>query len=254
MQRTRHTTAMALIAATTAGVLALAGCSGPTATGADPSTGAPATTASPATSASISAQGVGTASGVPDTVTMQIGVETRNASAKAAIEENSAKAKQLVATFKSAGIADKDIQTSQLYVNPDYNNSGKPTGYVVNNMLTVKITGIDKAGPLIDQAGKAAGDAIRLQGLSFGFSDDSAVMAKARADAVRQARTQATQLAEAAGVKLGAVKSIVEQPGGGMAMPYASMAAAGDSSAAMPIQAGSVDLAVTVQVVYEITS
>lgn len=243
----------ALAALATAGVLVVAGCSSTAQSGTTPEPSSPAPSGSAVSAATISAQGLGRATGVPDTVTLQIGVQTTNASANTAIKDNATKSDQLIATFKAAGVADKDMQTSQLSVNPNYNSTGKPDGYQVTNMLSIKVVGVDKAGPLIDQAGKAAGDSIRLYGLSFGFSDDSAVMAQARTDAVRQARTQATQLAEAAGVKLGAVKSIVEQPSG-YSGPASYAASASDAAGSMPIQPGSIDLAVTVQVVYQITS
>jgi len=98
---------------------------------------------------------------------------------------------------------------------------------------------------------EAAGDAIRVQQLSFAIDDDSAPRAAARADAVKRAQAQAKQLADAAGVALGPIHSITEAAAPNPTV-YPAMAAADAAGASVPIEAGSVQLSVTVQVVYEI--
>src|SRR4029079_17421110 len=127
------------------------------------------------------------------------------------------------------------------------------TGYQVTNMVTAKLRDIGKAGAVIDAAGKSAGDAIRVQQLSFAIDDDSAARTAARADAVKRAQAQAKQLADAAGVGLGAIHSITETAAPDPIV-YPAMAAADSAAgaASVPIEAGSVQLSVSVQVVYEI--
>jgi len=252
------------MAIVTAGVLALAGCSAAAET---PATGAPAsasplaassgatstssTVASNADRRSITAQGIGTVTGTPDVMTVGLGVETRSTSATAALDENNTLATGVIAVLKKNGVAPADLQTSQLSINPSYDKEGKITGYQVTNMVTAKLRNIASAGGLIDAVGKAAGNAVRVQQLSFSIDNDSDLRAKARADAVKQAQAQAKQMADAAGVRLGLVQSITETPtyspvSYDMAMPAASRAAS------VPIESGSQELSVVVEVVYEI--
>jgi len=199
----------------------------------------------------ITAQGVGKVSGTPDVVTIALGVETRSSSAQSALDDNNKLAADTIAVLKDSGVAPEDVQTSQLSVNPTYDDKGTVTGYQVTNMVTAKLRDIGKAGAVIDAAGKSAGDAIRVQQLSFAIDDDSAPRAAARADAVKRAQAQAKQLADAAGVALGSIHSITETAAPNPTV-YPAMAAADAAGASVPIEAGSVQLSVTVQVVYEI--
>ncbi len=223
--------------------LALAGCS---------SAGDPAAAPSPSAGSTpgISTRGVGTVTRTPDTVTIVIGVQTRAPSATGALAANTEKATALINTLKSKGVAPADLQTSQLTVNPTSDPaSGRITGYEVTNQVTAKLHDIGAAGGLIDAAGAAAGDAVRLQQLSFSIADDSAARAQARADAVRQAQAHAKQMADAAGVRLGQIRSITETPVSPPG-PFGRDAAA--AGAAVPIEPGTQELTVMVEVVYAI--
>ena len=201
---------------------------------------------------SISAQAIGTISGTPDVVTIVIGVQTQSASAQTALDDNNKKAADVIGVLKDSGVAPADLQTSQLSINPSYDEKGQQiTGYQVTNMVTAKLRDITTAGAVIDAAGKTAGDAIRVQQLSFSIDDDSALRAQARADAVRRAQAQAKQMADAAGVQLGAIRSITEAPAATPTI-YAAMAGADTAAASVPLQPGSQELSVVVQVIYAI--
>ncbi|MEJ3655219.1 SIMPL domain-containing protein [Actinomycetes bacterium KLBMP 9759] len=229
--------------AITIGALLLAGCAGPQ----------PAATGGPAPTPGINARGVGTAKGAPDIVTVDLGVSTRAPSAQAALDANNERATALITTLKGSGVAEADIRTSQLSVNPTYTDVGRINGYEVTNTVTATLRDIAAAGRLIDAAGEAAGDAVRVNSLQFSVDDDSALRTQARADAVRQAQAQAKQMAEAAGVRTGLILSINEvvTPA---SVPYVEAARAGaaDQKAAIPLQPGTQELTVTVDVVYAI--
>ncbi len=151
--------------------------------------------------------------------------------------------------LKSKGVAAADLQTSQLSVNPTSDSAtGRITGYEVTNQVTAKLHDIGAAGGLIDAAGEAAGDAVRLQQLAFSIDDDSASRAQARADAVRQAQAHAKQMADAAGVTLGRIRSITELP----VSPPSPLGREGAAAAPVPIEPGAQELAVMVEVVYAI--
>lgn len=200
----------------------------------------------------ITAQATGTVTGTPDAVTISLGVETRSPSAQTALDENNRLATDVINVVKEKGVGPEDLQTSQLSIYPSYDEKGAVTGYQVTNIVTAKLRDIGGAGALIDAAGQAAGDAVRVQQLSFSIDDDSDLRANARADAVRRAQAQAKQLADAAGIALGPIHSITESPiTGTVVYPQAAMAA--DSAAgSVPIEPGSQQLQVSVQVVYEI--
>ena len=221
------------------GALVLAGCSVGTAATA------------PTAPTGIITRGVGTVTMTPDTVTLVIGVQTRDQSAKAALDANTAKATALINVLKSNGVVPADLQTSQLSVNPTYDSAtGRISGYEVTNQVTATLHDVGAAGGLIDAAGKAAGDAVRIQQLSFSIGDDSASRAHARADAVRQAQAHAKQLADAAGVRLGRIASITEMP----ANPPGPLdrQAGPVATAPVPVEPGSQTLTVMVEVVYAI--
>ncbi|HVH23015.1 MAG TPA: SIMPL domain-containing protein [Pseudonocardia sp.] len=212
-------------------------------------------TASPAAPAppeppGITARGVGSVSSRPDTLTIGIGVQTRGRVAQEALDANSRLATSTIDALRGAGVAEADLRTSQLTVSPTQDpNTGRITGYEVSNLLTATLRDVDRAGSVIDAAGAAAGDAVRVQQLEFSVADDSTPRAQARADAVRKAAEQARQLAEAAGVTLGPVRSITElapDP----PTPYERDSRA--AQAAVPILPGTQELRVAVEMVYEI--
>jgi uncharacterized protein YggE len=200
---------------------------------------------------------VGTATGrvegVPDTLTITLGVESRAGSAQAALAQNNERATRVIAALKAAGVADEDLQTSQLSLNPVFDQKGRPDGYGVANIVTARTHDVVNGGKIVDAAAAQAGDDIRVQGVVLSIEDTSDLVAKARADAVRRARRQADQLARAADVGLGPVQRITERR---PVQPeyFANQARVAADGAAMsaPIEAGTQELTVDVTVVFGI--
>lgn len=225
------------------GVLTLAGCSN----GNQPAA-ATSISAGPTNFAGITTRGIGMVTKTPDTVTAVMGVQTRGPSAKGALDANTARATALISVLKSRGVAAADLQTSQLSVNPTSDPAtGRITGYEVTNQVTARLHDIGAAGGLIDAAGEAAGDAVRVQQLRFSIGDDSAARAQARADAVRQAQAHAKQMADAAGVTLGRIYSITEVP---VSPPGSFGRDSATAAAPVPIEPGTQELTVMVEVLY----
>lgn len=205
-----------------------------------------------ATPPGISTQGTGKVTGTPDTVTVVLGVQTQGAEANVALAENAQRATALIDTLKAEGVEAEDIQTSDLSVQPVFAPGGSAiTGYQVTNQVTATVRDVSKAGGLIDAAAGASGDAIRVQQTSFSIADDSELRAQARARAVQQAKDQAGQIADAAGVRLGDVRSITEVPAGTPG-PYPQAGTAFDRAPSTPVEPGSQELTVSVSVVYDI--
>ncbi len=197
---------------------------------------------------SITAKGVGRVTGVPDIVVVTLGVESESAQALSA---NNDRTNAVITLLKEAGVADEDVKTSQFSINPRYDDEGRAiTGYVVTNLLTARLGEGKDPGALIDAAAGAAGNDVRVQSVQFEIDDEGSLYAEARADAVRQAKTQAEQLAEAADVELGEVRSIVESST--QTPPGFPMARTDSLAQGVPLQPGSQELTLEVQVVYDI--
>ena len=198
----------------------------------------------------ITAIGSGSVSTVPDRLFLNIGVQTTAPRVSDALKANNLSAQNLITALKSKGIEERDIKTSQLSIFPQFDNTGrKVTSYQVSNSVTVTVRKIDTSGDLIDAASNVAGDAIRVSGLSFAVSDPSAALAIARDLAVKDATTQADQLAKAAGVKLGRIRSI-RTSGASNSTPRFSDAVAEKASA--PILEGTQDITASVELVFDI--
>lgn len=251
----------ALVATAALASLAVTGCSGSGQGGSRKISAAPAATVLP--NRTITASGDGRAEGSPDLLTVSLGVQTHDPRAQAALATNGAKAQALIARLKADGVVAKDIQTSQLQVNPDYAQPSpsvppRITGYSVTDLVTAKLRKLDGAGVLIDDAVASAGNDARVDSIAYSIDDDSALLAAARADAVRQAQARAKAMADAAGVGLGAVRTITDvtqpavMPAYLMGPQPAASGAAGASAPATPLQPGSERLTVQVVVVFDI--
>ena len=203
----------------------------------------------------ITVTSTGLVRGTPDVLELTIGVQTRARTAVEALGRNSTLARKVIDVVKNAGVDEGDIQTSYLSVYPVYDQDGQDfEGYSVSNVVTASLRDFDKAGEVIDAATKIAGDEIVVEGISFSFDDNTELVAKARSDAVKRAKTQAEQLADAAGVDLGDLLSIREDsaPSGPVFDFEASRSLAATDEAA-PIEPGAQAVNVQVTLVYEIT-
>jgi len=162
---------------------------------------------------------------------------------------------KVIAALKQLGIADKDIQTTTVSLQPAYDystqtNPPKITGYNLANGVAVTVRNLDQTGDVIDDS--LAAGATSLDGVTFRVDDPAKAQAQARTDATNQAKANADTLAKAAGVSITGVASIneVSAPvpfpvyyGGAAAAPAAD-------SVKTPIQPGTSDVTITVTVAY----
>ncbi len=199
--------------------------------------------------------GTGKAYATPDIAEVSIGVTTQAPTAQAALAQNNTDMTALVASIKAGGVADKDIQTSQIQVNPQYSNPPqqpredyvpKVIGYRISNTVHVKVREIKGLGPLLDAVIRSGAN--QIFGISFRIADPEKLLDQARAKAVADALRKAKQLANEAGIKLGAVKSILE---GDVAYPnpqpmaYTGRAMMMAAAPTMPVAAGEQELTVS---------
>lgn len=189
-----------------------------------------------------------------DRASFSAGVQAEARDARAAMEAASTAMQQVLAALRAAGVAEGDMQTREISVDPLWDDGAggarQPAvrGYVAANLVAVRTSDVNRLGALIDAA--SAAGANRLMQVEFSLSDAAAQEAEARAAAVRDARAKAEQLAAAAGVALGPVISVSEQDGGGGPTPLFARAEA--MSAAPPVAAGTVGVEVRVDVVFAI--
>jgi uncharacterized protein YggE len=204
----------------------------------------------------IIVSGEGEASTAPDMALLTLSVMREAKTAREALDANNDAMAAVIAGMKAAGVADRDLQTAGIQVNPRYTFKNNPdgsqeavlTGYQVTNTLSVRVRDLDRTGEIIDKAvtlGVNQGG-----GISFVNEDPSATVTEARKRAVADAIAKAKVLAEAAGVTLGRVLEISDQfaaPPGPMLAKSFDMAAS-----AVPVQAGENSYRVQVSVTFEI--
>ena len=204
----------------------------------------------------ITVSGEGVASLQPDTAVVSLGVSVVKGTAREARDSAAQSMAALLESVKSNGVDEKDIQTTQFSLNPEYSYGGSVpvlTGYRVTNTVSVKVREIDRVADVLDKAVEAVGDPLQISGVSFTVDDTDAVLSDARAAAMNQAKAKAQQLAELGGVTLGAPVSIIETSGNVQLPPYYF---AGANEAAdyqkTSIQPGELEITVSVQVTYAV--
>ena len=212
-------------------------------------TSASAQTALPAM---ISVTGEATISVPPDQAQIEAGASSYAKTARQASEANNNAMGQLLLALKTANIDQKDIQTSRLLLQPQYEpNHSPPTvvGYRASNQVTVRLRDVAKVASTIDLlVGAGATD---IGGVNFIVSQASKLLDDARAQAIADARRKAEIYAKAAGVTLGEPLSISEEGGSSPGPVFrAKMTAA--PMAATPIAQGEETLSVTVNVSWAI--
>ena len=194
----------------------------------------------------ITVTGSGTASTVPDQAQFCFDVEDHADTAVAASAANAAAMRKVIEALRQAGVAEKDLQTVDVSVEPDYNDAGtKVLGYTASNSVCAT-TSVSDAGSVVD-AGLGAG-ADRISGPNLTKVDSTKLYDDALRAAVADARSRAGVLADAAGVKVGEVVSV--QEGSEPSYPVAyDLAMTGPEA---PVQAGTQDIEATVTVTYAI--
>ncbi len=207
----------------------------------------------PTVAGQLTVSGHGLIQGKPDTLTVSLGVSVQRPTASAAITDMESRAQAVITQLVASGVDKSDIQTTQLSVNPTYDKHGHLTGFDASNQVSADLHHMSKAGAVIDAAARAAGDAITLGGVTFSIQDSNQLVRAARKQAVQKAADQARQLAAAAGVHLGAVKSIDEtNQNAPVPQSYALDIGAAHASASVPIEPGKQSLSLDVTVVYAI--
>lgn len=201
----------------------------------------------------ITVSGDGEAKAMPDEASLSAGVVTQAKKATEALQANTRAMNDVFATLKRFGIPEKDIQTSQFSVEPQYatdHNSNTPprvTGYSVSNTVNVTVD-VAMLGPALDAL--VSSGANSLGNVVFAIHDPKPLLAKARADAIRDATERAQIYARAGGFALGPIMAVNE---GGATTPQPVFAARMMAAPMTPpVAAGESSVTANVSVTFEI--
>jgi len=207
----------------------------------------------------------GSSTRVPDMALFTAGVTTQGQTATAALAENSTRMSQAVAALKRAGIADKDIQTSNLNVSPVYappkrlpdgsyeEQAQRIVGYQVSNQVSVEQRTLADYGKVIDALVSAGAN--QVNGPSFMLSKPSEALDEARTQAMQKARQRAQLYATAAGLRVVGILSISESGGYSPPQPVVyqrAMAEMAPPAPPPPVMGGELETNVNLTVQYEL--
>ena len=198
----------------------------------------------------------GTVSRVPDLAIISAGVVTKSTTATGAIADNAARMERVRAALRRAGIADRDIQTSSINLNPDYryveNQPPVLTGYQASNNVSVKFRDIRNSGKILDAL--VAEGANQINGPSLTIDKPEAAYDEARTKALAAGRARAELYARSLGMRVIRLVSVSE--GGGNyprpPMPMQMMAKAERGDASTSIDPGSQDLEISLAMSFEL--
>lgn len=191
----------------------------------------------------------------PDLATITAGVVTQSARAADAMSANAQKMAAAIAALKQAGIADKDIATASLSLQPQYrygdNQPPVLTGYQASNQLSIRFHDLARTGAILDAL--VAQGINQIGGPDLSVEHPGAALDEARTQAIADARARAQLYARAAGMSVARIVRISEQGSGGpIQPPRPMMMMARAEKASTPIEAGSQTLRVTVNVTFEL--
>lgn len=194
----------------------------------------------------------------PDQATISLGVASRAVSAREAMRLNNVAMNQVIAALRTQGVAERDIQTSGLNLNPQMqyrdNETPRVTGYEASNQVTVIVNDLARLGQTVDAVVGAGSN--QINGVSFGLRNPEAAESVARQDAVRALRAKADLYAAATGHRVRRLVSLSE--GSSFSnppppRPYAARAMAMDAAAeSAPVSPGELRVRVDVSATYEL--
>lgn len=162
---------------------------------------------------------VGEVTRVPDVAVITAGVVSRSPNATAALQDTADKMERVLGALKRAGVESRDIQTSNVSLNPDYvyanNQPPKLSGYNASNQLTVRFRDIANTGKILDAL--VAEGANQINGPNLSVEHPEAALDEARAKAVAAGRARADLYARSLGMRV--VRIVAVSESGGYAPP-----------------------------------
>ena len=197
----------------------------------------------------------GDATRVPDLAIISAGVVTRQTTATAAIQENATRMERVLSALKRAGIAERDIQTSSINLNPEYryqdNRAPELVGYSASNQVSIRFHDIRNTGKILDAL--VAEGANQINGPTLTIDKPEAALDEARLKALANGRARADVYARALGRRVARIVSISESGGSyPVPPPMPMMMEARNQAADSKILPGEQKLQVTLSIVFDL--
>lgn len=229
--------------------LLLGACAAPVAAAAQPTT-----TVQSISGTRLEISATGEATRVPDVAIITAGVVTRAATARAALQQNAVQMERVRVALKKAGIADRDIQTSNISLNPEYryiqDQPPKLTGYSASNQLNVRFRDIAKSGDILDALVAEGANSINGPSLTIDKPEDA--LDEARTKALGIGRARAELYARSLGMRVVRLVSVSESGGGYAPPPPMPVMMEARAQAATKIDPGEQKLSVALGMVFEL--
>jgi uncharacterized protein len=198
--------------------------------------------------------GTSDVTGIPDQLTFHVSVRNTSSDVSTALGNTGNAMHRVLAALSGVGIDRKDTQSTGLSIHPEYSyNSGARVlvGYQASQGMTVLVRSLPDAGNAISAAVHAGGNAVQVGDVRLKIGDMDALLSKARADAVADAKAKAEDYVHAAGTSLGDVISVREvATGGGRVFALSRSAADYAAARPIPIRPGRSTLKVTVSITW----
>jgi len=199
-------------------------------------------------------RGDGSVDAKPDYANINIGVSIEQLQAVDAINEENKQMAAVIAAIKKAGVADRDVRTSNLTLNAVMqpytpNQPQRVRGYNASNRVTVKVRDLSKLSSIVDAVVSAGSNTIN--GLTFGLDNDDQQRRQARTDAVKDATDKANDYAAAMGYRVKRIVSVSET-GVSSPVPIAQQVNGVAVYSSTPIEPGQVSIRQSVNVLFEL--
>jgi uncharacterized protein YggE len=191
---------------------------------------------------------------VPDIAIISAGVVSKAPSASGALQQTASRMQRVRAALKTAGIQDRDIQTSNVSLNPEYryenNQAPQLTGYTASNQVTVRFRDIASSGKILDAL--VAEGANQINGPTLTIDKPEAALDEARSRAIAAGKARAELYARSMGMRVARVVAISESGGFAPPPPMPMMMQARGERDSTSIEPGEQKLQVSLAMTFEL--
>jgi uncharacterized protein YggE len=192
---------------------------------------------------------------VPDVAVISAGVVSRSATATGALQDTADRMSRVLTALKRAGVEDRDIQTSNVSLNPEYryveNQPPQLVGYTASNNVTVRFRDIRNSGKILDAL--VAQGANQINGPTLTVDKPEAALDEARAKAIAIGRARADLYARSLGLRVVRVVAVNESGGSYPVPPPMPMYARAEmAQAKTSIEPGEQKLQVNLAITFEL--
>ena len=204
----------------------------------------------------ITVSGTGKVYAKPDVAIINLGVTTTGTTVADVINKNSEKMNAVIEAVKKLGVEEKDIQTTNYNLYPQYNYTEARgrlfEGYTLDQNVQVKIRDFTKTGSILAKATDMGSNLVG--NLQFTIDDADQFKQEARAKAIEKAKANAKNLAEKSGISLGKIVNVYENSNSYAPMMYDSKMVSGmggaETSVTPTIAAGQQEIEITINLTY----